>query len=456
VIRRAVAASLLAVAACLLGGCVIIQSTAWEQQEIVGDMRVTVTVCASGNSAVHPGCPITGNSGQFAGSGSVQLLLAVRLPSGVEGLPGTLAAVPAPAPPATGEVVLRPSPTYEAALQAAVPAPVGSRWVGYMSDPYTYAAGASGTAAQAAALSFDLRLPRTADGSPFFGPLPIQPVVGVRFAGSGDQPQRPVECGESPYSFDSGTVCIDSPAQIVIDSPIQIPTRDFGIVAGSATASPGQTVQIPFGVRGAGALPDGLTASLAAATTVPAATAAPSQGSAPLANGSDTRITVAVAIPRDAGPGVHDVTLTGWLDNGQARVGTARLTVRDRQPPKLTALRVKPRQLRPATRRKPRRGANVSFQLSEPAQVAGTVQRCARFAKVRRGGRTRRTNRCVRYRTLRGRIAHTGVLGANRLRFNGRLRGRALKRGSYRLTLLATDAAGNRGGPVRTTFKVRR
>ncbi|NLT06987.1 MAG: hypothetical protein GXY03_11850, partial [Solirubrobacterales bacterium] len=202
---------------------------------------------------------------------------------------------------------------------------------------------------------------------------------------------------------------------------------------------------------------------LTAATTLPGASAAPSQPAAPLANGSDTRVTVAVAIPRDAGPGVHDVTLTGRLDNGQARVGRAQLTVRDRQPPRLTGVRVKPRKLRPATRRKPRRGATVSYDLSEAASVVAAVQRCTRLARTKRRGGKRRAGKargrpapCVRYRTLRGRLRADGAAGANRLRFNGRLRRRPLRPGRYRLTLVATDAAGNRGKPARAAFLVPR
>mgnify|MGYP001135564564 CR=1 FL=1 len=48
-----------------------------------------------------------------------------------------------------------------------------------------------------------------------------------------------------------------------------------------------------------------------------------------------------------------------------------------------------------------------------------------------------------------------GAAGTNSLRFMGRLRGRALKRGKYRLVAVAVDAAGNRSKPVRRSFRIK-
>jgi hypothetical protein len=41
-------------------------------------------------------------------------------------------------------------------------------------------------------------------------------------------------------------------------------------------------------------------------------------------------------------------------------------------------------------------------------------------------------------------------------RFDGRLDGRKLKRGSYRLTIDAVDTAGNHAAPVKVAFKIAR
>ena len=56
-----------------------------------------------------------------------------------------------------------------------------------------------------------------------------------------------------------------------------------------------------------------------------------------------------------------------------------------------------------------------------------------------------------------GAITARGRAGANRLRFQGRLTGtRRLAPGSYRLTLIATDPAGNRSRPATARFTLLR
>jgi hypothetical protein len=81
-----------------------------------------------------------------------------------------------------------------------------------------------------------------------------------------------------------------------------------------------------------------------------------------------------------------------------------------------------------------RRGAVFRFVLSEPADVR---------IRIRRAGRTLRT------------IARAGrPAGANAIRFNGRARGRFLKRGRYAAVLDASDAAGNAAKPRVLRFRV--
>jgi hypothetical protein len=69
------------------------------------------------------------------------------------------------------------------------------------------------------------------------------------------------------------------------------------------------------------------------------------------------------------------------------------------------------------------KGKKISYKLSESAKVKFRVQRKA--------GR--------RWKTMRGALSQTGVAGLNKLRFGGKPR----RRGTYRLTALATDGAGN-------------
>ncbi len=106
-------------------------------------------------------------------------------------------------------------------------------------------------------------------------------------------------------------------------------------------------------------------------------------------------------------------------------------------------------------------GTVVSYRLSEAARVTFTVERPK--PGIRRGGRcVKRTRKapanakpCTRWVKVKGSFADDGAAGANSIRFMGRLRGRALRRGSYRLVLTARDAAGNKTAkPARRSFRI--
>jgi hypothetical protein len=107
------------------------------------------------------------------------------------------------------------------------------------------------------------------------------------------------------------------------------------------------------------------------------------------------------------------------------------------------------------------RGTRVFYQLSEPASVGFRVERAAPGRRVgRRCARPTRSNRarrrCTRWVRVRGSFTHAGAAGANSFRFSGRMRGRALRRGKYRLVGTPVDAAGNRGKPARRGFRILR
>ena len=107
------------------------------------------------------------------------------------------------------------------------------------------------------------------------------------------------------------------------------------------------------------------------------------------------------------------------------------------QPPALTGLVLAPARFRAARRgpaivRRGRTGAALRFRLSKPALV--------RFA-IRPGGER------VRFQ-VRGRR------GLNRMRFSGRIRGRALADGAYTLTAIAVDRAGRASMPSAVRFEI--
>jgi hypothetical protein len=105
------------------------------------------------------------------------------------------------------------------------------------------------------------------------------------------------------------------------------------------------------------------------------------------------------------------------------------------------------------------RGTRVSYSLSEAATMTFRVERTARGRRVGRRcvpqtRRNRKRKRCTRYTRVRGSFTHQGRTGGNSFRFSGRLRGRKLRPGRYRLAVVPTDAAGNRGNTVRATFRI--
>jgi hypothetical protein len=113
-----------------------------------------------------------------------------------------------------------------------------------------------------------------------------------------------------------------------------------------------------------------------------------------------------------------------------------------------------------AAARKPRAtGAKVSYRLTEAATVTFTVERATEGRKVRgRCAKPTRANRtaprCSHFVALAGSFPHTGHAGANSFRFTGRMGGRKLTPGSYRLVAQARDAAGNRSQVARKAFRV--
>jgi hypothetical protein len=125
--------------------------------------------------------------------------------------------------------------------------------------------------------------------------------------------------------------------------------------------------------------------------------------------------------------------------------------------PQLSSLRLTPARFRATG--PGRVGTRISYTLSESANVAFKLERL--LAGRRRGrkcvapGRARRpSRRCTRVRLLRGGLTHQGSAGANSLRFAGRLRGRALPAGRYRLRGRATDSANQTSELARAAFRI--
>jgi hypothetical protein len=143
-------------------------------------------------------------------------------------------------------------------------------------------------------------------------------------------------------------------------------------------------------------------------------------------------------------PTTADVTTT-TVTPPTAELGSNGATSSDSIAPAITRLGLSPPAFR-AARSGPALaaaiGARVLITLSEPATVTFRVSRYV-------AGRQR-------WALLRGRIMRSLLAGPIALRFRGRIAGRTLRPGRYRLLVRARDAAGNLSSQRRTTFVVLR
>ncbi len=188
-----------------------------------------------------------------------------------------------------------------------------------------------------------------------------------------------------------------------------------------------------------------------------------------LAPASTRRIDVLITA-RNAGPvGTYN---DGYIDNVVLRLATPPVPsaplgggqgegTPDATAPVISGARLDRRSFRrnASARVKAPRGVNITASLSEAAALQLTVERAAAGRRSRGAcvppTRTRRTPACTRWLAA-GTITSTGTAGENRLRFTGIVGARSLAAGRYRLTLVATDAAGNRASVRVGTVTVKR
>jgi hypothetical protein len=103
-------------------------------------------------------------------------------------------------------------------------------------------------------------------------------------------------------------------------------------------------------------------------------------------------------------------------------------------------------------------GTTFRVRLSEAARVVFTIEQ---ILPGRRAGhacrpptsRNRNHHACSRFLKPR-RFAVNAIAGTNTIKFSGRIAGRALAPGHYRVTLVATDAAGTPSAPKLLSFRV--
>ena len=165
-----------------------------------------------------------------------------------------------------------------------------------------------------------------------------------------------------------------------------------------------------------------------------------------------------------------DADRDGFGDESQDRCPTSATTAGacpapDNGPPSLSLSAIAPSTFRAASsgasasaRRAPI-GAKVFYRLSETATVTFSVERATVGRKVGRRclGRTHANSRrrhCTRYVALRGSFKKVGGAGLNSLRFSGRMNGRKLSPGYYKLVAVAHDGSGNGSKTRRLGFRI--
>ncbi|HUO71685.1 MAG TPA: S8 family serine peptidase [Solirubrobacteraceae bacterium] len=150
---------------------------------------------------------------------------------------------------------------------------------------------------------------------------------------------------------------------------------------------------------------------------------------------------------------------------GATSATSATVTVVDLAPPRLTGLKLSPNRFKAASSGASivltgTKGTRVQFVLDEWATVTFTVERAAQGRTVK--GRclpqthaNRTAKRCAMWLPVKGMFIWKGTPGSNTFRFTGRVNGKALPRGSYRLVAAGRDTSGNRAAPVRVTFTIK-
>jgi hypothetical protein len=128
----------------------------------------------------------------------------------------------------------------------------------------------------------------------------------------------------------------------------------------------------------------------------------------------------------------------------------------------VSSLKLSPRTFRAAPKgasitKKKKTGTTVSYRISLAATTKFTVEspqpgrksgkKCVKPKRGKKG------KRCTRYVVLKGSFKHAGKAGTNKFRFSGRVGGKKLRPGSYRLVAVASAGA-TKSKLKRANFKI--
>jgi hypothetical protein len=296
--------------AALLSGCVVITNQASQQLNTIGAVRLTTTACFS----QQPECTSRGNSDTAANHGGFQVLLGYRLPEATT-VPQAFNSI-AGQPLSFGRDL-----SYAAELERLAPAGPGRKWVGYRTGAL---AAAPSSPTFTVSPSFSLR--QGPDGEPFPGPFSYRVVSGARVVPSNHN--APVDCGADLRGNDANkTTCVDSPPISELETDLQQPTQDLGILEESVSERgvKGKLEPVFFRAVYFGRTP-APTFTLKASTDIEGAEARTRPATLTPHPGT-SKVRVNLRIPPDTPRGSYDVTLIARLPNGQARMRTHEIQI---------------------------------------------------------------------------------------------------------------------------------
>lgn len=340
-----------------MSGCVSIKSQSSSQLQVIGNVQLNTTICASDKNSDNAGynpadascqgnTPAKlGNSNADSANSPMQVSLAYRVPNLAQA-PSSFTSTNTSGPPSTpcgGGVTFNQNAGLASAIEALSPAGSGMKWVAYYSTTQNFTT----AGCQYISVAPQFGLGQSFGIIPFTGPFNYRTVVGYRSvddSSPGNTSARAASCGSNLYAIyadgvdgpDGGTdpdengVCFDSPDSTTIGTNLSQATRDLGMIPQTnASVSAGQTAQVTFNASYKGAaLPSGQF-NLAANTTISGATATPSITSLTPAANSDTTVTVTVPVPPGTTPGTYNVFLNATLSTNptQTRGGIVPATI---------------------------------------------------------------------------------------------------------------------------------
>ena len=243
----------------------------------------------------------------------------------------------------------------------------------------------------------------------------------------------------------TGTVAIDSGARITG----RIPAEPAGTQHTAITKTPAGAVTGQFATTGGTVFTTPLGVPYTATYTG--------------GDGNDVVVTAGSAPPAAAASGGGG----GGATRPGGSAGSAGSAVADRTKPTLGALTFSGSTFRAATsggstaqrKKKAPTGTKVGFTLSEASSVKFTVQRKTSGRRVKGKCRTatrgnRSKPKCTLWKNVAGSFTVRGKAGKNTFTFRGRVGGKALKPGGYRLNGTATDPSRNASLPKQKTFTI--